>query len=153
MKAESFTSRAIRPLALAAVLAAGLAPAGCGSSSNNTALSKPEFVVKANAICAEGNNKVESVEKSLGSKPSPAQLSTFVTGTLVPSIQGQIDGVRALAAPSGGQTTITHMLDVAQEDLNKAKSDPALLASGQNPFASFAALAHRYGLTECAPTA
>jgi hypothetical protein len=152
MKATRPIGGAIMPLALAGVLVAGLAAAGCGSSSPaKPALSKPQFLAQANAICAEGNKKTEAAEKALGGKPSPAQVSSFVTGTLVPSVQSQIDGVRALAAPSGEQATVTHMLDVAQEDLNKAKSDPAALASG-NPFESFAGLAHPYGLTECAPT-
>jgi hypothetical protein len=39
---------------------------------------------------------------------------------------------------------------VAQMDLNKIKSNPALLASGAG-FAEFAKLAHPYGPTACAP--
>ena len=39
------------------------------------------------------------------------------------------------------------MLDVAQTDLNKVKSNPGLIASGQETFADFAKLAHTYGLT------
>jgi hypothetical protein len=44
--------------------------------------------------------------------------------------QTQIDGLRALAAPSSDQATVVNMLDTAQTDLNKIKSNPALLASG-----------------------
>lgn len=151
MKATLPIGGAIRPLALAGVLAAGLAAAGCGSSSPaKSALSKPQFLARANAICAEGNKKTESAGNSLGNKPSPAQVSSYVRETLAPIIQSQIDGVRALGAPSGQQATVTHMLDVAQEDLNRAKSHPNAMANG-NPFADFDALAHPYGLTECAP--
>ncbi len=69
--------------------------------------------------------------------------------TLAPDIQSQIDGIRALGAPAAEQATVTSMLSVAQTDLNKVKSNPALLASGP-PFADFAKVAHPYGLTACA---
>jgi len=42
------------------------------------------------------------------------------------------------------------MLAIAQEDLNHVKTNPALLASSNPPFASFARLVHPYGLTKCA---
>jgi hypothetical protein len=128
------THRSAGLAALATTLAVAVAAAGCGSSSNSTssststaALTKAAFLVKANAICAVGNK----------AKPS------------VTNIQAQIDGIRALGAPSGDETTVTNMLDIAQADLNKVKSNPALLNS--NVFGNFAALAHPYGLTQCAP--
>jgi hypothetical protein len=139
-------------LAVAAMLVVAVGAAGCGSSSK-PALTKAQLLAKGNAICTEGNNKLTGAQKTLGENPSKAQITTYVTGTFVPSIQGQIDAIRALGAPSGEEATVTHMLDVAQEDLNKVKSNPLLLASGPGTFANFAALAHPYGLTECARNA
>jgi hypothetical protein len=72
-----------------------------------------------------------------------------VTRKFAPDIQSQIDGLRALGAPSSDQAAVSSMLDVAQTDLNKVKRNPALLASGAG-FADFAHLAHPYGLTACA---
>jgi hypothetical protein len=145
-------------LAIVATVALGLVVGGCGSSSKSStskssttaALSKPQFLAQGNAICARGNQSLAGPDRALGNQPSKAQITTFVTTTFAPNIQTQIDGLRALTAPSSDQTTVLNILDAAQTDLNKIKSNPALLASGAG-FAEFAHLAHPYGLTACAP--
>jgi hypothetical protein len=149
-------------VALAATLAVGLVAAGCGSSSKSTAstatkpaLSKAQFLAQGNAICAQGSRNLavaqKALEKTVGNHvPTRAQITAYVNAAFAPSIQSQINGVRALGAPSGEQATITRMLDVAQTDLNHVKSNPALLTGNSPPFANFAQLAHPYGLTSCA---
>ena len=140
--------------ALAATLIVGLA-AGCGSSNSTTTattLSKSAYLAKANAICKAGSDKQKAGLKTLGKNPSKAQLTAYVTGTQVPNIQSQIDQVKALGAPSGDQATVNKYISLAQADLNKVKSDPSLAYNGKSdPFADFAAVAHPYGLTACAP--
>jgi hypothetical protein len=140
--------------AVAALLIVGLA-AGCGSSNSSStstaALSKPSFLAKANAICKQGSQKQGAAQSALGKQPSQTQVTTYVNSSFAPNIQAQIDGVRALGAPSGDQATVTKMLDMAQADLNKVKASPALLTGKADPFADFANLAHPYGLTSCAP--
>jgi hypothetical protein len=144
-----------RVIAVAATLAVGLMAAGCGSASktNTTsttaALSKPEFLAQGNAICAQGNQTLGAAEKALGKQPSEAQFKAYIADTFAPTVQKQIDGIRALAAPSNDQASITNMLDVAQTDLNQVKSNPAIL--NEKTFTNFAKLAHPYGLTACAP--
>jgi hypothetical protein len=149
-----YFSAAVAPLpssrgriALAAALA--LAAAGCGGSSK-PALTKAQFLTKANALCAAGEKKLESAGNALGSHPSQAQISALATGTFIPNIQSDIDDVRALGAQTGEQATITKMLDLGQADLNRIKANPALIASGPAAFADFAKVAHAYGLTQCA---
>jgi hypothetical protein len=141
--------------AVATTLIVGLA-VGCGSSNNSNststaALSKSAFLAKANAICTQGNQKQEAAGKALGEQPSQAQIATYVSSSFAPNIQAQIDGVRALGAPSGDDAAVTNMLDIAQADLNKVKANPALLAGNTDQFANFAKLAHPYGLVDCAP--
>ncbi len=146
--------------AIAAALIVGLAAGGCGSSSSSskstsstatTALTKPEFLAKANAICTNGQKQIDAAGAKLGKNPTQAQIAAAVRTSDVPSIQAQIAGIRALSAPSGEQATVTSMLNLAQADLNKVKSNPALLAGGANAFADFARVAHPYGLKACAP--
>lgn len=144
-------------VALAATFALALVVGGCGSSNSSTnksaataALSKPQFLAQGNAICARGNQRLGAADKALGNQPGKAQITSFVASTFAPDIQSQIDGLRALGAPSSDQATVSNMLDTAQADLNKVKSNPALLASGSG-FTDFAHLAHPYGLTACAP--
>ena len=145
--------------AIAATLIVGLAAAGCGSSSKSTsstattAITKAEFLTKANAICTLGNAQINAAGAKLGKNPSQAQITAFAKSTDVPSIQIQINAIRALGAPSGDQATVTNMLNLAQADLNKVKSNPALLAGNTSPFADFAKIAHPYGLRACAENA
>jgi hypothetical protein len=155
-------SRLTGVVGVAATLAAGLVATGCGGSSSSTAksttapaLSKAQFLAQGNAICTQGQQKLgaaqKALEKAIGNHaPTPAQTTAYVNAAFAPSIQSQIDGIRALGAPSGEQATITSMLDIAQTDLDHVKSNPTLLTGNSNPFANFAQLAHSYGLTACA---
>lgn len=134
-------------VALAAVVSVG-AVVGCGSSK--PAITKTAFLTKANAICTQGNKVTNAAGSKLGSNPTKAQVIALVKTTYVPSIQGSITSIRALGAPAGDKATVTSMINLAQADLNKVKSNPLLLLSNKSPFADFAAVAHPYGLTACA---
>jgi hypothetical protein len=148
---------------VAVVCGVGLLAAGCGSSKSSSgtagtaskpALTKAQFLAQGNAICEEGSRKLavaqKELEKTVGSAaPTEAQVTAYATSAFVPSIQGQIEKIRALGGPAGEEATVGHMLDVAQSALNEVKTKPALLLSG-HPFAGFAKLAHPYGLTACA---
>ncbi len=148
-------SRVSRVIAVAATLAVGLVAAGCGSASKTTsasttaALSKPEFLSQGNAVCEQGNQTLTAAEKALGKQPSEAKFKAYVADTFAPTVQKQIDGIRALAAPTGDQANITNMLNLAQTELNQVKGNPAVL--NEKTFVNFAKLAHPYGLTACAP--
>jgi hypothetical protein len=162
----TFTSLAARkggPIALVAILAAGFAATGCGSSKKSStatipALTKAQFIARGNAICTEGNQKQRTLQKAAEKlfgkhEPSAAQIGAYVNGTFAPLIQVQIDRIKALPAPAGEQATVSSMLGLAQSDLEKVKSNPRLLFAETHPFRDFAQTAHAYGLTECAKNA
>ena len=141
---------------VAASMAVALVAAGCGSSNNGNststaAITKAVFLAKSNVICTRGNKAATAAAtKEFGNRhPTQAQFASFAATTYVPNIQSQIDQIRALGAPPGDQATVTKILDTAQADLNKVKSDPALLG-GNSAFADFKTLARPYGLTSCA---
>jgi len=137
-------------MAIAATLIVGTA-AGCGSSSSSTpAITKAAFLAKGNAICTQGNATLSAAAAKLGKNPSRAQIVAFVKSTEIPSIQAQIDAIRALGAPSADKATVTNFISLAQADLNRVKSNPLLIASNISPFADFSKVAHPYGLTACA---
>jgi hypothetical protein len=142
-------------MVIAGMLMVGLGVAGCGGGSSSTkstatiVITKAEFVAKANAICGRADPVLSGAGARLASHPSRAQIAAMVKGTYVPSIEAQIAGIRALGVPSGDQVAVTSMLRLVQADLNKIKSNPALVAT--DVFADFAKLAHPYGLTACAP--
>ncbi len=152
-----------------AVLAMAAAPAfaGCGSDDETTstttgatgettgtggpALSAEAFAEQANAICAAGNKTIEQAANSTftGHEPSQAQLQVYAD-LAVPSIQQQIDAVRALPAPEDIQDQVDDFLDTAESDLKKVKADPSLFAAGDSdPFANTNESASALGLDEC----
>jgi hypothetical protein len=150
------TSRQLEGMVIVAVLAIGLGAAGCGGGSRSTtstpttAITKAEFVAKANAICGKGDPVLLEAGVKLASHPTKAQIAALVKGTYVPTIEAQIIEVKALGAPSGDQAAVMRMLSLAQADLNTLKNKPTLVTT--DVFADFAKLAHPYGLTACAPT-
>jgi hypothetical protein len=138
-------------------LIAGLVLAGCGGgdSSSTTALSKSEFVAQGNAICAKGDKEINAAaEKTFTQSQAPSQATQekFVTDTVIPSIQGQIDGIDALPPPSGDEDQVQAIVDAAQGALDKVKADPSSITgqgSGSDPFADANKLANAYGLDQC----
>jgi hypothetical protein len=137
----------------ALMVALGATGCGGGSSTKSTptaAITRAEFVEKANAICGRGDPVLLAAGAKLASHPSEAQVAALVKGTYVPAIEAQIAGVRALGVPSGDQATVTRMLNLVQADLNRLKRKPTLVRT--DVFAGFARVAHPYGLTACAPT-
>jgi len=143
----------------------GLVVAGCGSSSSTTtsgasgasgasgvqgaALSATEFASQGNAICAAGNKVLNAAAKSTftSKNPSDAELQSFAD-VAVPSIQGQIDDIRALTPPADEASKVTAFLDAAQAALDKVKADSTLFAG--NAFGDVNKMAIDIGLKECA---
>lgn len=134
------------------VVALVIGCAGCGSSSSSSTaakITKAQYVARANAICAKGNAEQNRASAKLGNSPSPSQVTHFVNTFLVPNIQGQINAIRALGAPPGDQAKVNQFMSDAQADLNRIKANPQL-ATSSSLFNNFSALAHPYGLTQCA---
>jgi hypothetical protein len=135
--------------------------AGCGSGgkaktatvdSAAPAISKSEFVRKGNAICAKGNADSKAAGAKLGPEPAEAKVVAFVKRIDVPTVQAQIDALKALGAPPGDAATVAKMLTLAQAGVDAVKAQPTIVISGRDVFARFARVAHPYGLTSCAPT-
>ena len=139
-----------------AVLIAGLA-AGCGGSSHGSAgapapaaITKAQFIAKANSICGSADPALSAGAAKLATLRDPAQIAAVVRSTYIPSIEAQITQIRALGTPPGAQATVTTMLKLVSADLTKLKGDPMLVNT--DTFADFARVAHPYGLVACAPT-
>ena len=143
-------------VAVVALAIIGVTAAGCGGGSDSNEhppLSKRTFLFMSNAICRQGNGKLNAAEhKNLqGKQRSQSDVAAFVNTYFVPIVQKQIDDIRVVGLPQGGEDQVSQILDTAQQDLDKVKSDPSLLVGHADAFASFKKLAHPYGLTKCAP--
>lgn len=138
--------------ALVAVLVLAVAAVGCGGSDKKT-LSKAEFLKKGNAICQKGNQEIQAAgQKIFTSKKRPpqAKLLAFAKGTILPSVQQQVNQIRDLGAPKGDESKVKAIVDAAQAGVDKAKQNPAVLTQqGEGPFKRADALARAYGLKVC----
>lgn len=156
--------RMIYGLVVMAALIVGVCVAGCGSSSNSTstettaAISKAEFVAKGNAVCVKGEKAQEAeinayVKKNglENKKPSKAQEAELVETVLVPNIQSQINGVKALGAPSGEEQQVSSALELSQQTLEKIEANPELGFGKNDAFAAAGKQLHALGLKDCAP--
>jgi hypothetical protein len=159
-------SRLLIPFAILAALGA-IFVAGCGgdddtSSTTGTsgasgvsgaALSQEEFVSQANDICAAGNKETDAAANDTfsGGQPSQAEIEQFATDVLIPSVQGQIDAIRALVPPEEIADQVTTFLDDAESALDDVRDDPSSIAVSDNagPFADVNKEADALGLTEC----
>jgi hypothetical protein len=145
-------------IAIAVTVIAPLAAAGCGSSSKSTVsstssapITKAAFVAKADAICTKARKQQNAARAKFGKNPTQAQFRSYVKSTVIPSAQARINAIRAVGEPAGDQATITHILNVAQSDVNKVKSNVTLfVTSNKNPFANIKKLFYSYGLKVCA---
>ena len=149
-----------RLLALLGVLAVTVA-VGCGDddeeSTTEAAPTKEGFIAEADQICTEGDEEISQAEQEvLGQgRPSPQEQEEFLTGTVVPSIQDQIDGIRGLTPPEGDEQQIAEFLDTAQSALDEVEQNPELILQGEegsagDPFAETAQLGEQYGFEVCA---
>jgi ABC-type Fe3+-hydroxamate transport system substrate-binding protein len=150
---------------LAGAVAIAVIAAGCGSSSSDdssssstASLTKQQFIAQADAICKKGNTEINEGFESFAKEnnvpqnqePSKEQGKEIVETVLVPSLQEQSEGIRALGAPSGDEDEVSAMLDSLDESIEKAEDDPeALFDSKSDPFAKTNELASDYGLKVC----
>jgi hypothetical protein len=151
-------------LALMAVMAVGFCVAGCGSSGSSTstettaAISKAEFLAKGNAVCAKGEKTQEAEVNAFikkhgleNKKPTKAQEAELVEAVFAPNIQSQIDGVKALGAPSGEEQQVSAALELSQQALEDVEANPAMVFGSKDPFAAAGKQLHALGLKKCAP--
>jgi hypothetical protein len=148
----------------------GLVAAGCGGDDDDddggdTAattgttgaggpLTKEVFIDLADGVCAQGDKRIDQeADQVFGQgRPSKQQQEEFVTDTVLPEIQIQIDQIRRLTPPEGDEEEVTAILDAAQSAIDEGEQDPSLLVQGgggADPFAEANRLAREYGLKEC----
>lgn len=131
----------------------------CGSDDSNDksddgassdAISKADFLEQGNAICAQGNKGIAKVFETVDFDDQDA-VATAVKEQLIPSVQGQIDRLRALGYPEGDEDTLEGIYGDAEDDLSALEADPTILFSG-DPFADTNQELIDYGLTVCGST-
>lgn len=148
-------------LVLLVLGAAAISAAGCGeddsTAETTAAISKAEFVKRANAICAKANEELAKTseefakEQNLSEKNSPTEAQVDQLSKLaLPTIARQVEELRALDAPAADQGKIDAILSAAEEAVEKGEQDPAAIYGADGgAFAKANRLATDYGLDQC----
>jgi hypothetical protein len=148
---------------LLGVCALALVAAGCGGGSDETSstasLTKAQFIKKADGICASAEKEIEgefesfAKEHKLSEKnpPSNEESEEAATTILIPSIEGQLEDIRALGAPAGEEQKVEELLAAVESAIEKTKEDPVkfIESEGEGDFAHANKMAREYGLMVC----
>jgi len=142
----------IRSAGIVAVLViAAIAAVGAGSAfARVPAISKDDYLTKANAICAAGTAKIDAAGAKLGDSPSAAAIKAFVVKTLVPNVTSQIAAIRKLGYPPGDKAQLSAIFTAGEAVLAKIVKNPQLATGSTDPFAAVNEKLSAYGLHSCA---
>jgi hypothetical protein len=143
---------------LALVAGCGDDDSGDGTTTTTTALTKKEFVREANRICTRTDDKLARASRQFfadaprGEEAPPEEVEQFGEKTVYPTIQDEIDRIRALGAPAGDEDQVEALLDAAQRGLDTLKDHPDQVPKGgaAPAFNEADKLAGNYGLDQCA---
>lgn len=136
-----------------------------GSGSNETDISKKEFIRKAEAICTEVSQKAAAAATAMikdldnpkaGFEELIERSDEVVNEILAPRYGEEIERIRALGYPSGDEAQIEAMLVSFEETIERAEEDPkgfselnTVEGNPENPYEREDSLARRYGFEVC----
>ncbi len=140
--------------------ALALVAAGCGGGDDTTsetsaALTKPEFIKQADAICGEASERSQTEAEEFAdendftlNKANEKQLEEAVTAVLVPNLNEQAEDLTALGAPEGDEEQV-EAITVSLEDAAAEIEDNPGLVFGAEVLKEPSKLAEEYGLKVC----
>lgn len=151
-------------LLLFSLAAVALVASGCGEDDDSAettaetaaAVSKAEFTDQANAICAKANQEITKTSEQFAKenlseeeRPTTAQISELAKLAL-PTINRQLEELRALDAPVGDEQEVDAIFSAAEEALAKGEQEPvAIYGANGGAFEKANRLATNYGLDKC----
>ena len=127
-----------------------MTPAADTTSAGGAALTKEQWIAKADAICAPGQQKISQAVNDLYSGPTPSQadLDHYAKDVLAATVQGDIDKIGDLPVPEGNEEQIDRILQAAQDGVDQLEAQ-GLDRSAGGPFIEANLLAQHYGLKTC----
>lgn len=152
-----------RPLVLlVSLFVVGLLAAGCGGgddgdTATGEALSKAQFIKRADRICQQAFDAVEGETKEWAREhdiptdrePSDEVKEELVTEVIVPNLEQQADDVEALGFPSGDEQRVEAVLAALRSGAREVTEKPELVIEGKHVLSEASGLAEDYGFEVC----
>ena len=138
---------------IAALALGGVLLAGCSSNDGaevvgppktTPALSKSEYVIQANAICADAESQIIGFQNESGSASGDAR--SDLLGQITPVAQTAIDELKALTPPAEDAAMLTEGIERMQRTLDTAQTNPTAII---DPIGISGPELNEYGLTSC----
>ena len=138
--------------------AAALSFPGCGGGSDDSAtasaLTKQQFIKRANAICQEAIEKVDlQLREAAEAQPGNGQLSEgalelVATTVVFPIYAETFSKLGSLQPPEESKEEVRKIVDQYQAALKKTEANPRL-GFRHNPFLKGSEAAEKFGLEAC----
>jgi hypothetical protein len=157
-------ARSITLLAVATTIAVFLA-GGCGgtdsssstsSSTEASAVTKAEFLAKANAACKEAGaglaGRISFYRRRAAGRPPERLNADLAHYVLLPTIEAEMEAIRAFILPPAEQDRVNEILYAEEQAYNAVffTKKLASLAAAERRFTESGKLLSAYGLTACA---
>jgi predicted Zn-dependent peptidase len=143
----------MKKLLIALTACSTLALAGCGEgepkAAEPSALTKADYIKKADAICADSEARLDELGADISENTSMEEIQTFLEKKAIPEVTAMVAKIRELEPPKADEEQVDAMLDAIEAEIAKVEKDPMALM-GDNAFAAANKLAAGYGLTTCA---
>jgi hypothetical protein len=138
------------PIAVAALATIAL---GCGGGSGATAaLTKAEFIARADAICEKADERQAAAllafeKKHPKSGSSKSWQEKIVLAAALPPVRSEAEELASLPAPSGDEERVKAIVVGMDEAAGEAGSEPSALLNeaSAGPFTAVVKLAREYG--------
>jgi hypothetical protein len=132
--------------------------AGCGGGDTTTAVTKIEFIKRANAVCRKAQtdraSEIAAYDKAIEAKgqevESKPNLEKKTIAVLLPSMQKQLEELQSLDKPEVGKAQIEEMLEGLGQGVEKLEEEEFQGLSNAGKLEAFGREAQAFGL-ECSP--
>jgi len=130
---------------------------GCGSSNGSfgsAALSKPEYIERAEAICTKINREAEAAATAWkkefpgGAAEAEKHPDDGLRKVLIPALEREADQLEALVPPTGHEAVVASFVENLSQ-ANKALREQGFKALPRSGAIDFKREAAAYGLKSC----
>lgn len=132
---------------------------GCGGGGEE-ALTKKQYVRRANAICTRFSNKLSRESQAFEEKhglnaaaPNQHEREQIILGVLLPNVEERLEELKTLPAPKGEEAKIAQIISTLEVAQKEARTHPvrsaAPIAHRGEPFRMAMDMTAAYGIGFC----
>ena len=106
--------------------------AGCGGGSSEDELSTQDYILKADAICAQYSSDASTLEQQFNQALKSSDLESAAQDfeDQASEVTAMLDQLEALTAPTGDQATVAQIISLGRQRVEVASQAADAIASG-----------------------